>query len=73
MPRPKISEKNRKSERISLIVKPKTKERIIKIAFMRQMSVNDLLQSVLDNYIDKHRADLKRYDEAFPETVEKED
>ncbi len=66
MPRPKIKDANKvKSERISLMVKPKTKERISKIAFMKKTSLNDLLQSVLDNYTEKHRKEIEAYDRAF--------
>lgn len=63
MPRPKSKDqKNVKSERISIIVKPKTKDRITKIAYMQQNSTNNLIQEILDNYTEKHTKEVKQYD-----------
>lgn len=49
-------------KRISLSVLPSIYEEIQKIAYVKRKSVSNILETVMEDYINKHRSDLVEYD-----------
>lgn len=49
-------------KRISLSVLPSIYEEIQKIAYVKRRSVSNILETVMEDYINKHRSDLVEYD-----------
>ena len=60
--RPKLQYET-KSKRINLLIKPSAYEAIEKINYINQDTFNSLVNKLLDNYIEQHAADIKKYDE----------
>ena len=58
--RPKENRELKK--RISLSVLPSIYEEIQKIAYVKRRSVSNILETVMEDYINKHRSDLVEYD-----------
>lgn len=57
----------RKSVRVNLLFRPSTKDSIDKLAFINKTSINDLINTVLDAYIEEHKADIEKYNSFFNE------
>lgn len=57
----------RKSVRVNLLFRPSTKENIEKLAHLNRTSINDFINTVLDAYIEEHRADIAKYDSFYNE------
>lgn len=54
-----------KSKRLNLLVKPSIYEDLEKIATMKQTSVNDLINRVLEDYNDKEKDLIDTYNNVF--------
>ena len=54
-----------KSKRLNLLVKPSFVENIAKIATMEKRSSNDLINSILEEYIEKNQDVIKKHDKVF--------
>ncbi len=59
--------RERKTKRLNLVMKPTLLVDINKIATMKQTSVNDLINTILDNYIEQEAATIERYNKVFIE------
>ena len=59
--------KENKSARINLLFRPSTKKNIEKLAFIHHTSTNDFINTIMDEYIANHAADIERYDSFFSE------
>lgn len=60
-------EKERKSKRLNLLIRPSVYEQVEKIATMQRKSVNELINIVLEAYAADHAAEVARYEEVFGE------
>lgn len=61
------SKEETKTKRLNLLMLPSVCEDIGKIAFMSRTSTNDLVNTVLQEYIDNHQELIKKYKEIFRE------
>ena len=64
--RPKLQYET-KSKRINLLIKPSSYEAIEKINYINQDTFNSLMNNLLDDYIEQHLDDLKKYDQIMAE------
>lgn len=60
-------EREFKSKRFNLLIKPSTHAAIEKIAAMKRESVNNLINKVLEAYAEDNKALVAKYDETFGE------
>lgn len=67
MPKPQNPNRERRTERISVLTTPVIKGKIERIAFMQRKTLNELVNDVFKAYIRKHSDDLKKYAETFNE------
>lgn len=58
-------EKENKSKRLNLLLRPSVMEDLQKIATMRRTSVNDLINGALVAFARENRADIEQFDEVF--------
>lgn len=56
-----------KSKRLNLLIKPTTHADINKIAVMMRISVNELINKVLEGYAADHADLIQKYDKTFDE------
>lgn len=63
----KGSSQERKTKRLNLLIQPSTLERLTKIAHMKVTSVNDLINTVLKEYVDTEHEAVAKYDAVFKE------
>lgn len=56
-----------KSKRVNLLFLPSVHEDITKIAAMKRSSVNDLISTLLQDYIEENRELIDRYNQTFGE------
>lgn len=69
MPRLPATNRNKvKTERISVVITPKMKDQIDKIRYMQRKTLNELMNDIIQAYIKKHGADLKKFKETFEES-----
>lgn len=54
-----------KSKRLNLLIYPSLLVKLKKIAAMQRQSVNDLINNVLNDYTERNRPKIKRYDSIF--------
>lgn len=54
-----------KSKRLNVLLKPSIYERIDKIATMKRISVNELLNIVLDDYANNNQDLINKFNETF--------
>ena len=54
-----------KSKRLNVLLKPSIYERIDKIATMKRISVNELLNIVLDDYANTNQDLINKFNETF--------
>jgi len=59
----------RKSKRLNLLLKPSILANLNKIAYMKQTSVNDLINSVLNDYSEREKETVSMYDKIFAEKL----
>jgi len=57
-----------KSKRINLLIQPSVIEDMGKIAHMKQTSVNDLINTVLKNYVKREASTISKYEDVFGST-----
>lgn len=57
--------KETKSARVNLLFRPSTKLNAEKLAYLNKTSLNDFINTVLDEYIEAHKDDIARYDSFF--------
>ena len=63
-PKPKAKEET-KSKRLNLLLQPSVVVDMEKIAAMRRSSVNDLINTILKDFIAQEAGTLARYEEVF--------
>lgn len=56
-----------KSKRLNLLIKPSTHKKITKIATMQRISVNELINNVLEDYAAAHKDKIEAYNTTFGE------
>ena len=56
-----------KSVRINLLFRPSTKKNIEKLAYVNRTSINDFINTVMDEYIAAHPDEIAKYDSFFSE------
>lgn len=61
------AEQEYKTKRFNLLIKPSTHSAIEKIAAMRRLSVNDLINKVLEAYAQDNAELIRKYDDTFKE------
>ena len=54
-----------KSKRLNLLIKPSTHQKISKIAVMKRVSTNELINSVLEEYATNNQDKIKAYNATF--------
>ncbi len=59
------TDRETKSKRLNLLVKPSILDDIKKIAVMHQVSVNDLINQLLDRYRIENNKDIQSYNSTF--------
>lgn len=59
------TETETKSKRLNLLVKPSVLDNFKKIATMEQTSVNDLINQIMEDHIEKEAEKIKLYDSVF--------
>ena len=59
--------KETKTKRVNLLFRPSTKKNIEKLAFVNHTSLNDLISTVMEEYVAAHAADIERYNSFFGE------
>ena len=59
--------KEKKTTRVNLLFRPTTKQNIEKLAYLHKTSINDFINTVLDEYIEAHKEDIERYNSFFNE------
>ncbi|MBR6151476.1 MAG: hypothetical protein IKQ25_09365 [Lachnospiraceae bacterium] len=62
--------KERRTERLNLLVGPSAKADLHKIAHMKRTSANNLINHMIDKYIEDNQAVIEKYDAIFGEDEE---
>lgn len=57
----------KKTARVNLLFRPSTMRDIKKLAYLNKTSINDFINTVLDDYIEAHQEDIDRYNDFFNE------
>ena len=60
-------EQELKSKRLNLLIRPSVYADIEKIAAMKRVSTNDLINTVLDDYREREAVAIEKYNAAFGE------
>ena len=66
MPRIAMSGEPR-SERIAVLTTIKIRSNLDKVAMVQRTSVNDIINTAIAEYLEKHQNDIDRYDAFFGE------
>lgn len=56
-----------RSERTVAFITKKTKEDLSKVATVQRTSVNQVINIAIDEYLEKHHADIQRFNDFFGE------
>lgn len=56
-----------RSERIAVLATLTTRQNLNKVAMVKRTSVNDVINAAIDEYLEKHQADIRRYNSFFGE------
>lgn len=59
--------KEKKTTRVNLLFRPSTKQNIEKLAYLHKTSINDFINTVIDEYIEAHSEEIERYNSFFNE------
>lgn len=59
--------REKKTTRVNLLFRPSTKQNIEKLAYLNKTSINDFINTILDEYIEAHKEDIERYNSFFNE------
>lgn len=62
---PDAKVKETKSTRLNLVIKPSTAENLRKVAAMHQVSINGLINLVLEDYLTREAVTITRYNAVF--------
>ena len=62
--------KERRTERVNLIVSPRLKEDIHKIAHMKRTSINSIANLLMEKYIEENKTLIDKYNDIFGEDEE---
>lgn len=54
-----------KSKRLNLVIRPSLYQSIEKIAYMKQNSPNDQISKCLEEYVEKNKDLIEKYDDIF--------
>ncbi|NTW84338.1 MAG: hypothetical protein HGB36_13430 [Chlorobiaceae bacterium] len=54
-----------KSKRLNLLIRPSLMNDFKKIAYMRHLSINGLINKLIAEYVSKHAALVEEYDSVF--------
>lgn len=66
MARPPATDRtNLRTKRLSVVTTQTIKDKIEKIAFIQQKTINELMNDILKAYIKKHGIDLQKYKDTF--------
>jgi hypothetical protein len=63
--RPKVKNREVRSMRINVLIRPSIVERLKKVGAIKRKSVNDLINTYLDERLKQEADALKRFDEVF--------
>ena len=66
MPRIQMSGEPR-SDRIAVLTTRKIRRNLDKVAMVQRTSVNDIINTAIAEYLEKHKNDIDRYDAFFGE------
>ena len=54
-----------KTKRLSLLIKPSIYEQFKKVATMKQDSVNNLINNIMENVVEENKDKIELYDQVF--------
>ena len=66
MPRIPMSGEPR-SERIAVLTTQRTRKNLDKVAMVQRTSVNDIINTAISEYLEKHQGEIDRYNSFFGE------
>ena len=61
------SDRERKTKRLNLLIQPSLIDSLNKVAYMKRSSVNDLINTLIKDYVEKEADAVTQYDNLFPE------
>jgi hypothetical protein len=67
--RPKIKDREIKSKRINVLILPSIADKLKKVSAVKRTSVNDLINTYLNERLDQEADALMRFDEVFGEKI----
>lgn len=67
MPKLSLAGKATRTERLALLTEPKTRNDLGKLATINRTSVNSIVNDAIQEYLNNHRDDIKRYNDFFGE------
>ena len=56
-----------RSERIAVLATKATRNNLYKVAMVQRTSVNDLINTAISDYLEKHQEEIERYNSFFGE------
>ena len=56
-----------KSERLAILVTPRTKDDLTKVAAVQRTSINMIVNNAIAEYLNTHGKDIQRYNDFFGE------
>lgn len=56
-----------RNERMALLVTPKTRDNLSKLAIVQRTSINLVLNKAIEQYLEEHKSDIDRYNAFFGE------
>ena len=56
-----------RSERIAVLATPTTRGNLDKVAMVQRTSVNDVINTAISEYLEKHSNEIERYNNFFGE------
>ena len=56
-----------RSERIAVLTTQTTRRNLDKVAMVKRTSVNDVINAAIQDYLEKHKSDIQRYNDFFGE------
>lgn len=56
-----------RSERVAVLMTPKTKSDLTKVATVNRTSVNMIINEAIAKYLEEHQNDIQRYNDFFGE------
>ena len=61
------SDRERKTKRLNLLIQPSLIDELSKVAYMKRSSVNDLINTLIKDYVEKEADAVVQYDTLFNE------